>query len=101
MSSKADIQTQIALLGRQMEELEKEIKVSAPYTEYVKEQMVIHHATMDDSDDEAMRDLAWKNYEFYCGVLEKLIEKEEVREDRMRELRDAERTLSMSLQSAQ
>ncbi|KAF5632293.1 uncharacterized protein FTJAE_7625 [Fusarium tjaetaba] len=101
MSSKAEIQRQLALLRRQIEEVEKEINISAPYKEHVKQQMAMHHTTMTDSDDEAVSKLAMKNYEFYCGILEKVLKKEQERGERRREMRNAERTLSISLQSAQ
>jgi hypothetical protein len=84
-----------------MEELVNEINISAPYKEYVKQQMVIHHTTMTDSDDEAISKSAGKNYEFCCGILEKVLEKEQEREERRREMRNAERTLSITLQAAQ
>ncbi|KAF5549081.1 hypothetical protein FMEXI_4423 [Fusarium mexicanum] len=101
MSSKAEIQTQIAILRHQMEELEKEINYCAPYKEYVKEQMAIQKLIINNSGDEAIRNVAWMDYEFHCGKLEEALKKEREREERMRELRDAERTLSMSLESAE
>ncbi|KAF5688134.1 hypothetical protein FCIRC_2041 [Fusarium circinatum] len=100
MSSQVEIQTQIALLRRQMEELEKGINASAEYKEQVKKQMVIHHTNMTFSDDEAISNEVGKNYVFYCEILEKVLKKEKEREERMRELRNAERALSISLQSA-
>ncbi|KAF5530822.1 het-domain-containing protein [Fusarium phyllophilum] len=99
MSTKAGIQYQIACLGYEKEQLENEIKGAAQYTKHINEQKMKQEAIIMGPHDEAIKEAARKEHEYYCNILLELLDREREREDRMQELRDRERTLSMQLRN--
>ena len=101
MSTKADIQYQIACLGHEKERLESEIKAADDYTKHITQKKLDQQAIVYGTHDQDAKDAAQKEYDYYCGILLDLLDRAIEREQRMQELRDAERTLSMSLRLAQ
>lgn len=100
MSTKAEIQYQIACLGYEKERLESEIKAAEDYTKHITQQKLDKQAILYGPHDQDTKDAAQKEYDYYCEILLDLLDKSLEREQRMQELRDRERTLSMSLRLA-
>ncbi|EWG53265.1 hypothetical protein FVEG_17084 [Fusarium verticillioides 7600] len=100
MSTKAEIQYQITCLGYEKERLESETKAANDYTQHITQKKLEQQAIVYGAYDQATKDAAEKEYDYYCGILLDLLDKASERLDRMQELRDRERTLSMQLRLA-
>ncbi|KAF5609133.1 het-domain-containing protein [Fusarium pseudoanthophilum] len=99
MSTKAQIQYQIALLGLEKERLESETKAADDYTQHITQKKLEQQAIVYGSHNEVTKEAAQKEYDYYCGILVDLLDKAAERLARMQELRDKERELSMQLRS--
>ncbi|KAG4273228.1 hypothetical protein FPRO04_09834 [Fusarium proliferatum] len=99
MSSKAEILQGLANVGFEKEHLEREIKAAEDYTKHITQQKMDKQAIVYGSYDQATKDAAQKEYDYYCDILSDLLDKALDRERRMQELRDEERRLFMLLRS--
>ncbi|KAF4950775.1 hypothetical protein FGADI_7971 [Fusarium gaditjirri] len=100
MSSRSDILAQIAAVGDAKAALERDMEATESYTRHMNEQRMAQEDILRGSYDESTKAAAQREHDYLVEILAELYERQRQGYEEMQRLRDAERTLAISLRSA-